>query len=366
MTKKIAITGATGFIGTALVEYLRQHTDFHITALVRDYSKCARIARHNIEMKTYHWSDANQLTNLLKGYDYVVHCAFDPGSVANNLKAAQALATACIANKTKLVHLSSISVYEPLHGDELSEEKVPEESKLPYPYAKQQIEKEILKYVSQGLELSVLLPTIVYGPFSKPWTIKPCKDLMSGKVILPDGGKGVCNPVHIDDVCQAIFKACLTKHKSGERFLISGPDFVTWDEFYKSFQVQLKTGGIEHISYEAIRKKLSNPISYLKLALVNPKLILQIPLIRALAVYCYRRFQKVINLDKIRALYRGYRSVAPELKHFPNKQLLELYHAPTKVDISKAQKLLGYEPRYSFAQGMQNTGKFVRWYFGHP
>ena len=57
-----------------------------------------------------------------------------------------------------------------------------------------------------GLPATILQPTIVYGPFSRPWTDGPADMLRFGTVMLADAGKGICNAVYVvrqrDDPCR--------------------------------------------------------------------------------------------------------------------------------------------------------------------
>ena len=54
---------------------------------------------------------------------------------------------------------------------------------------------------------TILQPTIVYGPYSRPWTIDPADMLRYGTVVLPDHGEGICNAVYVDDVVSAMILA---------------------------------------------------------------------------------------------------------------------------------------------------------------
>ncbi len=47
--------------------------------------------------------------------------------------------------------------------------------------------------------------------------------------------------------------------------------------------------------------------------------------------------------------------------HIPDDTLLALYRSQTWVHIDKAQKMLGYAPRFNFEQGMDLTSQFIRW-----
>ncbi len=73
-------------------------------------------------------------------------------------------------------------------------------------------------------------PTIVYGPFSRLWTIDPADMLINATVVLPDRGEGICNAVYVDDVVDAMILAAKNPAAVGQRFLVSGEP-ITWAQF---------------------------------------------------------------------------------------------------------------------------------------
>ena len=62
-----------------------------------------------------------------------------------------------------------------------------------------------------------------------------------GRVFLPDAGQGLCNAVHVDDLCRAVISACAAPLSSGERLLVSGRAPVTWYAFLGAYQAMLGT-----------------------------------------------------------------------------------------------------------------------------
>ena len=50
-----------------------------------------------------------------------------------------------------------------------------------------------------------------------------------------DGGRGVCNAVYVDDVCEAIMAALDRDDAVGEAFLINGDTRITWRDFITTF-----------------------------------------------------------------------------------------------------------------------------------
>src|SRR5262249_29107169 len=71
------VTGATGFIGSRLVERLVQNPENVITAPVRRYRNCASIARHaSVALQHGDLFDEEALRRMLAGKRYLVHLAY--------------------------------------------------------------------------------------------------------------------------------------------------------------------------------------------------------------------------------------------------------------------------------------------------
>ena len=65
------------------------------------------------------------------------------------------------------------------------------------------------------------------------------RKLRTGRVVLVDGGAGVCNHVYVDDVVGAALLAAVTEGVVGEAFLVSSDEPVSWREFYGAFENML-------------------------------------------------------------------------------------------------------------------------------
>ena len=105
-----------------------------------------------------------------------------------------------------------------------------------YSDAKAAAEAVVMAAAKRGILSAVTLrPTIVYGPFSS----RPRSSTTRGwGDQLVDGGRGLCNAVYVDDVCDAIMAALYRDDAFGEVFLVtaipgspggtSSPRLPTW------------------------------------------------------------------------------------------------------------------------------------------
>jgi predicted dehydrogenase/nucleoside-diphosphate-sugar epimerase len=245
----VAVTGATGFIGGRLVERLVLGSSASVEAIVRAYNRLTRLSVLPPERLRFHHADLTDpccdLDSVLAGRDVVFHCAHgNRGDADEQWRATtmgtRAVALACAAAGVKrLVHMSTVAVYNTEGRDSFDETAPyvgPRPSELDYVQAKLAAE-EVLAEMSSELEIVVLQPTIVYGPWGRRWTTYVLERLPADEAALPTASQpsGICNAVFVDDVVSAAIRAATVSGANGERFLISGAP-TSWGAFYDAFR----------------------------------------------------------------------------------------------------------------------------------
>ncbi|MGY0777742.1 NAD-dependent epimerase/dehydratase family protein [Azospirillum argentinense] len=361
----VVVTGAAGFIGGRLVERLCLEHGAKVRCIVRDIAQAVRLARFPVEIVRADLLDREAIGKAVAGADWVFHCAYDVRSRRQNIDGMNALIDASLANGVEsFVHLSTFSVYEPLPDGPLSEETRDGDRAWSYVQNKLDLEKMVLDAAhKRGLPGVVLQPSIVYGPFCKPWTNAPAEMLLSGTVVLPQEG-GLCNAVYIDDLVDAMIAATRSPQAIGERFVISGPDAPPWAAVFGRFQEALGVDSLRFQPAAVIRKEMKSLRRDIAMVLQDPKKIIQI-------IVRWRPARRVLQ--------GGFDSLPPRLRHLvmvhyflkkkvsrnqlwlPDAQKLALYQAKALIDLTKARRLLGYEPRFTFEDGMALTADYLRW-----
>jgi len=362
--KTVLVTGATGNIGGRLVERLVAEHGAKTRTLVRQFEKGARIARFDVEMVKGSLEDAQAIDAAVAGADVVFNLAWDfSDSIENNLACIRNVYEACLRHGvSRLVHISSIAVYEPFEDGELAEAMQPVPKGFPYGDAKIAVERELLCMVEEkNLPAVILEPTNVYGPFAGFWTDGVVQQLLGGGLILPEDAKGLCNVVYIDDLVDAMVLAATKPEAIGERFIISGGEPVPWRRFYQAYEDCLEIKSVQTMPFEDISRQKKSVLANLKLLLANPRRITKWGPAAAL-LQPLKRWLGDKAKARLRGLYAGYRStLAPKATEMPEQYLLDLYTANTRCRIDKARSGLGYNPRFDFEAGMRLTGDYVRW-----
>lgn len=381
--KKVLVTGGTGFIGSRLVERLVVEQRAQVRVLVRHFAKVPRIARFSIELVPGDVSNPLSVEKAVQGCDVVFHCAYDFASDAEEQKRSGVSGTrnvcdAIIKSRTgRMVHLSTFAVYAPTVDGNLTELSPWPRTKNSYVAIKRKAERLVLSFHEKHeLPVVVLQPTLVYGPFSPHWTVGTIQNLKTGLVPLTHGGEGYCNLVFIDDLIEAMLLAATQPDVSGETFLVSGKEPITWGAYYRRFEDMLGTQATTERSENEIlqmikdRNRANQPTARLVNLVRQPSVypyLLSLPGIRG----SLRLLKKGLPPSQWNSLKSHFVSgstpvsrnngASAKMIHLPDKSLLALYASKTRVSIDKAKHRLGYEPKVAFDEGMDLTERFVRW-----
>ncbi|TCR62608.1 NAD-dependent epimerase/dehydratase family protein [Bosea sp. BK604] len=362
------ITGATGFIGGRLAERLLEQ-GVKVRCLIRNFGQAVRLARLPVEIVRGALDDAEAVSRAVEGADYVFHCAYDLRSRALNLNGLENLIAASRQQNVKgFVYVSSFSVYEPFPDGALTEETRDGDRSWIYCRNKLDLEARVVKAAQQeGLNASIVQPAIVYGPFCKPWTNAPAEMLLTGEVVLPDLGEGLCNAVYIDDLVDGFVLAASRPESKGERFILSGPEPVSWATFYETIADAVQSAKPVYWPAEAIGKENHGFVRDLKMVLANPKRLIQIivrwPPARQALQAGYDALPKPLY-DFVTRVYFGGGGRRFGMRYLPDQQALALYRSQAHASNEKATRLLGYRPRYGFTEGMRETAAYLAWAYG--
>lgn len=228
--KKILITGASGFIGSFIVEEALKR-GFETWAAVRKSSSRKYLNDNRIHFIELDLGNLDKLEKQLSGqqFDYVVHaagvtkCLHSSDFFKVNTEGTANLALALRRQNTGLrrfVYLSSLSVMGPAREQEPHTEiTAADEARPDTAYGKSKLESEQRLEAIKGFPFIVLRPTGVYGPREKDYFMMA--QSISRHVDFAVGYRPQhLTFIYVMDVVQAVFLA-LDHGTVGSRYFIS-------------------------------------------------------------------------------------------------------------------------------------------------
>lgn len=226
---RLAVTGATGFIGGRLCRYLEQRGE-EVRGVVRTTPREGGSEGDDITTIRADVTDATSLKEAFRGVDVVLHLAalfnrpeaswddyrrVNVGGVRNVLEAAKA------SGVSRVVHCSTVGVATgagPPPYSEATPYSPPAWDK--YETTKCEGERLALDFHRRtGYPVVVIRPAQVYGPGDKG-KAKFYRMVKSGVIVNP--GDTFKHLIYIDDLCQAFQAAAENDEAVGEVFVIAG------------------------------------------------------------------------------------------------------------------------------------------------
>lgn len=351
---KIAIVGASGFVGLRLVEQLHLTGRAEVVPVVHTYRSLAVLARFALPWQVTNPSDPAALAEAFKGCDYVVHAAL--GDATQIVTMAEALYPAAErAGIKRIVALSSASVHSltPAPG---TDETTPilTNQKTEYNSAKAKAELILESARRRGnVELVQIRPSIIHGPRSK-LVADLAQQLIDGTAYLLDEGRGICNAIAVDNLIEAIWVALTKPEADRNSFLINDRETVTWADFYRAIATAVGTdlSGIHSIQAPEFRPSASQKLA--RFAATKPALA-ALPLVPA----------RVKRLAKAAAAAwsppgsaSGW-SLPEPARPRPTEEICQLQSCRWRYPTAKAEQLLGFSPPLSFAESMRRTAAWL-------
>lgn len=313
------ITGGAGFLGINLVRYL--HSRGHKVATLDIVQFDYQDMNDKIEIITGDIRDKYLVEKAVKGRDIIVHTAAalplykpediystDIDGTRNMLEAGKSAAI------KKFIHISSTAVYGiPNHHPLLEDDKL--DGVGPYGKAKILAEEECLKLRNQGMCVPILRPKSFIGPerlgvfdLLYDWALDGRGFPMIGN------GKNRYQLLDVEDLCEAIYLcATLDEKIVNDTFNIGAKKFTTMREDYQAVLDKAGHG-----------KKI--------------KSLPEKPIILTL---------RILEAMKLSPLY---------------KWVYETASKDSFVSIEKAERILGYKPKYSNKDALLRN---FQWYIEH-
>ena len=232
-SKKIFLTGSTGFIGSALVVKLLER-GFNVRALVRSVPS---VAQPNFEYVSGDITDKESLRTGMSGCSYVFHLAAyaknwaaDPKIYTKvNIEGTRnVFAVAQELGVERVVWTSTIVTFGFTPPGVVGNEQMPrylEHCFTEYERTKTVMERETAKWITNGLPLVIVNPTRVFGPGVQSESNSVTKlidQYRQGRFpFLLNWGRNLGNYGFIDDIAEGHILA-MERGRIGARYILGG------------------------------------------------------------------------------------------------------------------------------------------------
>jgi nucleoside-diphosphate-sugar epimerase len=256
----ILVTGATGLVGSHLIQQLIQNGD-SVRAIYRKEIPPKNFGS-NVEWVKADILDILSLEDAMQNVVQVYHCAavvsFNPSKIASlqktNIEGTANVVNACInTGVKKLLFVSSVAALGRIREDKPIDESMnwtPETSNSEYGKTKYMAELEVWRGMGEGLDVAIVNPVIILG--SGDWTSGSSAIFKSAYDEFPWYTAGMSGFVDVQDLVKAMVEI-MHSSISGERFIISGSN-----AYYKDVFAMMATYFQKKPAYKKVTPFLAN------------------------------------------------------------------------------------------------------------
>lgn len=319
--KKVFVTGATGFLGGALMTRLTIE-GAQVRALARNPEKAKRIENlPGVEIVPGDITNIEQVQNAISGCEIAFHVAASTGGSLElqrqmNTVGTHNVATAAAATGVmRLVHVSTVSVYGYRQSGDVTEATPANPGHDPYNITKAEAEHELRSIAeAQRMPYSIIRPGQIYGPRSGMWTGTLFKVARIRPTPWLGDGSGSVFPVYVDDVVDLMMLLAVHPDAIGQTFNCTPDPSPTWREFLGAYS---KLAG--HQSWLAFPYGLIYPFAAIISSLARPHTQLKeaanfLRLSQTNLTYKMTRAREVLGWEAKVSLQEGARRCEPWLR----------------------------------------------------
>ncbi|MEM0965038.1 MAG: NAD-dependent epimerase/dehydratase family protein [Verrucomicrobiota bacterium] len=319
----ILVTGATGFAGGVLTRRLVD-SGARPRVLVRSGEKFAEKGLSGVDCIEGSITDQSAVNRAVEGVSAVYHLAavYREGGLDHNVyrevhvEGTRNLCEAALsAGVKRFVHCSTVGVHGHIE-DPPADETYRYSPGDVYQKTKLEGEKVALRFQREhGLPVSVVRPAAIYGPDDER-LLKMFRLANRDRIVLLGSGEIFYHMVHVEDLATGFLLAGRVPEAVGEAFIIGGDRFLSLNELLKSIaEILGKKGELLHFPAKPFQWAGS---------------------------FCEGVF---IPLGLNPPLYR---------------RRVDFFTKSRAFDISKAKRVLGYEPLVTIEDGLAATASAYR------
>jgi UDP-glucose 4-epimerase len=238
---RVLVLGGSGFIGRAVVAQLAKRPGIRVRAA----SRSIQGNDSSVETARCDVLDPASLDAALNDVDVVINCCRERTDEREAGRFIESLLEGIGSARVRhFLYLSSIAVYGGATGA-VSEDTAPVEPLNWYGRAKRHAEIACQQRASDSLAVTILRPSLVYGPGGEEWSLDFIRSIRRGYLRqFGASGDGLANLVHVDDL--AAFCARLaTQHRQGALLLnVNGTEQISFNLYFAEIEAALREAGV--------------------------------------------------------------------------------------------------------------------------
>ncbi len=234
---KNLVTGATGLVGTHLVQALLLRGE-SVRAYARPSSDVASLRQRGVDVHIGHLTDQASIVSAADGVDRIFHCAelardWGPPIAFQqaNVDGVRSVLGAATRVGAKFIFLSTTHVYG-FPGTPADESVAPSPRGLGYCDSK--IEAEALvraRHRAVRLRTVIIRRGTVYGPHATRTVLSIVDALRERSLTLYDGGKHIAGLTYVGNLVDAMILAGDSEDAAGRIYNITDGSDVTWRQY---------------------------------------------------------------------------------------------------------------------------------------
>jgi nucleoside-diphosphate-sugar epimerase len=240
---KILLTGASGFVGSHILDSLRRR-GLATALLLRPTSNQQFITSHlpHVEVRPGSIGDPESLRQAMASITHVIHCAGATkaarasGFYEVNQAGTRNVVSALHSQVQRLVHISSLAAAGPALPEQPAHEEDEPRPVSEYGKSKLAGEWEVRKHCRA--EYVILRPPVVYGP--RDAEVLRLFRAVKHHLLPRLGGRQALSMVFVKDLAEAVVNCLTHPTAAGKTYFVAAPEIVTARTMAEEIATQLK------------------------------------------------------------------------------------------------------------------------------